>query len=430
MSGKTLFALVIALLALSGSGCSPSAETGDPQSSSSAEDVSPETLARAIHDRVLVLDAHADIVPPGTTSRYGDEDGSSKVTPEKMQAGGVDAVVMTLAVASGPRTAEGDAEARATANTQLAGVMEIVAQEHNVVLARSADELTQAHEEGQLAYMLGVQNARIFEGRVDAIDELYEAGARVFGLNHIGHNDFSDSSRPVYDGESGSYEQAEEHGGLSALGQAAIERINQLGGVVDVSQLSTKATLQAIDLSPTPVIASHSNVRALSQVARNLSDEEIDRIGSKGGVVCIAAFTAYLLDLSDEQLIEDIRTLRREAGIDERYTYPYELYWEIEDPEEQRAFLTSMRDLLGPASVDRMIDHMDYLVERIGIDHVGIGNDFNHGGGVLDFGNASDALNMTVGLVKRGYSEEDIEKIWSGNFLRVLRQAEAAAGTP
>jgi len=380
--------------------------------------------AQAIHDNVLVLDAHADIVPPGTTSRYGDADGSSQVAPEKMVAGGIDAVVLTIAVGSGPRTAEGDAQARTTADAELAGVLAIAAADERVVVVRSADELEQAHADGDTALLLGFQNARILQGSVKALDDFYNAGVRVFALTHLGHNEFADSSRPVYHGDTKSYEPTSEHGGLSELGRAAITRINQLGAVVDVSQLSKPATLQAIALSQTPVIASHSNVRALSDVARNLSDEEIDQIGATGGVVHIAAFTAYLLDISDAQLIADIKTVRREAGIDERYSYPYELYWEIEDPAEQATFLTAMRDLLGPATVSRMVDHIDYLVQRIGIDHVGIGNDFNHGGGIQDFDNATQALNLTVGLLERGYKSSDIEKIWGGNFVRVLRAAE------
>ena len=385
------------------------------------------TRAQAIHDRVLVLDAHADIVPPGTTSRYGDADGSSQVAPAKLVEGGVDAVVMAIAVGPGPRTPEGDALAREIADTELAGVLNIIAATDGLTLVRSADELVQAHRNGDTAYMLGFQNARILEGDIAAVDEFHAAGVRVFALTHLGHNDFADSSRPVFDGDSGTYEPASEHGGLSALGNAAIGRINALGGVVDVSQLSVQATLQTVALSQTPVIASHSNVKALSDVTRNLSDQEIDLIGAAGGVIHVAAFTAYLLDLSDPALIADIKQIRREAGIDEQYTYPFELYWEIKNADEQGVFLNRMRDLLGPASIDRMVDHIDYLVERIGIDHVGIATDFNHGGGIQGFNNASEALNVTIGLLERGYKEQDIGKIWSGNFIRVLRQAEAFA---
>ncbi len=430
----TLLTATCLVLASTLSACSPSPEpaeevqpqapsdTSQSQGNKSADLVS---QAQAIHDRVLVLDAHADIVPPGTTSRYGDADGSSQVTPDKMAAGGVDAVVLSIAVGSGPRTPAGDAEARAVADVELAGAMAIAQADERVVVVRSADELEQAHASGNIALLLGFQNARILQGNVDALNEFYDAGVRIFALTHLGHNDFADSSRPVYIGETKSYEPTEEHGGLSDLGKAAIARINELGAVVDVSQLSKPATLQAVQMSQTPVIASHSNVRALSDVARNLSDEEIDLIGTTGGVIHIAAFTAYLLDISEAQLITEIKAIRREAGIDERYSYPYELYWEIDNPEEQAAFLTAMRDLLGPTTVSRMVDHIDYLVERIGIDHVGIGNDFNHGGGIADFRNAGDALNMTLGLLERGYSAEDIEKIWSGNFIRVMRAAEA-----
>jgi membrane dipeptidase len=139
------------------------------------------------------------------------------------------------------------------------------------------------------------------------------------------------------------------------------------------------------------------------------------------------AFTPYLLDLSSEELKADIRDIRRSAGIDERYTYPYELYWEITDTQAQIEFLMTMRDRLGPATIEMMMDHIDYVVNRIGIDHVGISTDFNHGGGIEGFGNASEAVSITAGLLARGYSAEQIEKIWGGNFLRVMRAAEQTA---
>ena len=121
----------------------------------------------------------------------------------------------------------------------------------------------------------------------------------------------------------------------------------------------------------------------------------------------------------------DIRAARRTAGVEEDYLYPFELYWEIEDAEMQETFLGSVSDLLGPGSVDVMLDHIDYVVERIGIDHVGVGTDFNHGSGIAGFKDASEALNVTVGLLERGYSAADIEKIWGGNFVRVMREAAA-----
>ena len=172
-----------------------------------------------------------------------------------------------------------------------------------------------------------------------------------------------------------------------------------------------------------PVIASHSNVRKLSDVSRNLSDQEIDGIGKNGGVIHVAPFKGYLFDSTDKALDDQIRAARRVAGIEEDYYYPFELYWEIDDAEIQKAFLGSVSELLGPGKIDDMLDHLDYIFARIGIDHVGIGTDFNHGSGIEGFGDASEALNVTVALLERGYTAEEIEKIWGGNFVRVFREA-------
>ena len=382
--------------------------------------------AAAIHNRALVLDAHADIEVPGNISRYAGADRRSRVEPEKMRQGGVDAVVAAIAVGPGPRDAQGYAEAKATAQAELRAILERTADPHDdIVLVRSAAELIAAKQNGHLAYILGLQNARIFGTDVDAIDEYYNAGVRVFALTHMGHNDFADSSRPVYIGELGRHEPDAEHGGLSDLGKAAIARINALGGIIDISQLSRPAVMQVLEMSTAPIIASHSNVQALSDVRRNLSEEEIDAIGANGGVIHVAGFRGYLFDSNDHQLDAEIRKVRVEAGIEEDYDYPFELYWEIEDPEVQQTFVSAVSNLLGPGSVDDMVRHIDYIVERIGIDHVGVGNDFNHGGGVAGYNDASGALTLTTALVERGYSEEEIRKIWGENFIRVWRAADA-----
>ena len=380
--------------------------------------------AADIHESSLVLDAHADIVIPSTSRAYMSADGTSKVAPAKMRAGGVDAVVMSVAVGPGPRTMEGDAAARAEADEKIAAVHTLVEESQGqVVIATTSSEIVAAHEAGKSALILGFQNARSLQGNVSAIDEFYAEGVRIFGLNHLGHNAFSDSSRPEFSGETGAFEVTEEHSGLSTLGVAAIERIGALGALVDVSQLSKAATLQVLELTRTPIIASHSNAKAVSDVTRNLSDEEIDRIGENGGVIHVAAFKGYLINISEPEFIEKLVALRVAAGISIEYNYPFELYWEIDDLAERSAFTAAVSELLGPASTDNMIEHIDYIVDRIGIDHVGIGNDFNHGSGIDDYNDASEAMNLTEGLLERGYSETDINKIWSGNFLRILDAA-------
>ena len=387
--------------------------------------------AEAIHQNALVLDAHADIEIPGKEDRYAGADGRSKVAPDKMRAGGVDVVLMAVAVSPGPRTAEGYAAARSKADEELAAVVAITQDPaNNMVLARSAAEIIDAHQAGKAALVLSFQNALILGTNVETIDEFYASGVRMFALTHMGHNDFADSSRPLYIAAQGSHEAVEEHGGLSDLGRAAIKRINALGAVVDISQLSKAAALEVLNLSTAPVVASHSNVRALTDVSRNLSDEEIDRIGENGGVIHIAPFRGYLFDSTNADLDVHIRAARRTAGIEEDSYYPFELYWEIQDQAVQQKFLATVSDLLGPGSIDAMIDHIDYIVNRIGIEHVGIGTDFNHGSGIAGYDDASEALNVTKGLIARGYSADDIEKIWGANFLRVFtKAAENVAGS-
>ena len=380
-----------------------------------------------IHNKILVLDAHADIVIPDAPGQYLGADGESKVAINKLKAGGIDAVVMSIAIPPGAsRSLADDIKGRDFANQKFIAIDELLkAHDETLILARSAQQIINAQGNNKIAFIIGFQNARSLVNNIDTLDEYYAKGVRVFGLNHIGHNNFSDSSRPNYDGAAGVYEPAEEHGGLSELGRKAVKRINELGGIIDVSQSSKAAVMEIAELSLTPIIASHSNVRALSNVTRNLSDEESDIIGAKGGVVHLVPFGAYLIDLSDPNLQASIKMVRENAGLPgSGYAYPYELYWEIDDAEEKMKFLIAMRDVIGPGSVERLVDHIDYVVERIGIDHVGIGTDFNHGGGIEGFDEANEALSLTKALVARGYSQKDIEKIWGGNFLRVFRRVE------
>ena len=262
------------------------------------EQVDASNTIKYAHERSLVLDAHADVVLPSTSHAYLAAGGESKVSPPKLKAGGVGAVVMSIAVGPGPRNLEGDANARSIADEKLIAVQTLIANNPNTLaLSTSVEEIDATRERGMKSILLGLQNARILEGDINALDQFYAAGVRVFGFNHIGHNDFADSSRPFFDAQTASYETEQEHGGLSDLGRSAIRRINDLGGIVDISQMSTAASLQAISLSRAPVIASHSNVRAITNVSRNLSDLEIDKIGESGGVIHVAAFGAYLVDL-------------------------------------------------------------------------------------------------------------------------------------
>lgn len=384
-------------------------------------DPSPEALA--VHEATLVLDAHADIVLPETGAMYLDPDRRSKVAPDKMRKGGMNAVVMSLAVGPGPRNAKGVAAAVRELDAKLDALNELAAND-GVVIATTAADIRAAKAADQVALLPGFQNFRSLDGNLAGLDRFYEAGARVFALTHLGHNEWADSSRPQFDGKTGTYEPDSEHDGLAPRGVEAIARIREMGGLLDVSQLSKPATLQAIELASSPVVASHSNVKAICDVRRNLSDTEIDAIGENGGVIHISGFLANLLPFSDPEMLAGIQAARAAAGIPIEFDYPYELYWEITDKSVKIEFLETVTGLLGPATVHTMVDHLDYIVQRIGIDHVGIGSDFNHGGGMVKgFDNASEAAELTAALLERGYDAEAVGKIWSGNFLRALEQA-------
>lgn len=375
--------------------------------------------ADLIHARVLALDSHADILLPSTPRRYYAPDGGSRVSIDRLEAGGIDAIILSIAVGPGPRDAAGTVAARAEADAKLAIIRDLAAREPDRVgIALSPDDVQQLHRQGKIAIIIGFQNARSIGSDISQIDAFYRAGARVFGLNHAGHNAFSDSSRPWN-------EPVAEHGGLSPLGRQAIARLNDLGAVIDVSQLSTQATLQAVRLSRAPVAATHSNVRALVDNVRNLSDEELDAIRVNGGVIQVTPFNAYLAGETAAHR-QQVADLRARYGLPANFAAATDNLADL-PADRQQTFTDALVRLQPRATLSQYVDHIDYISRRLGWQHVGIGSDFDHGAGIAGFDSAADAPNVTRELVRRGYSEEQIAGIWGGNFLRVWRAAAAAS---
>lgn len=375
--------------------------------------------AGAIHNAVLALDSHADVLLPSTSKRYYAPDGGSRVSLEKLKAGGVDALVLSVAVGPGPRDTAGVAAARAEADAKLAKIKSFVADNAaSVGLALTAGDVERLHGEGKIAVLIGFQNARSIGKDVSQLDVFYGEGARVFALNHAGHNDFSDSSRP---GDA----PASEYGGLSPLGKLAVARLNDLGALIDVSQLSSDALTQTLQLTRAPVAATHSNARALLDNTRSLSDQELDAIKANGGVVQVTPFNSYLSepDPAAKAKIADIRVAH---GLSADFKAWNDGYGGLAG-EKQQAFLDQAGELVPRATVVEYVNHIDYIATRIGWQHVGIGTDFDHGAGITGFDSAAEAPNVTAELVKRGYTQEQVAGIWGGNFLRVLRAAEEAA---
>jgi membrane dipeptidase len=395
--------------------CTQGGPAADPSASTSPE---PAVDGSAqVHQQVLVLDGHADVLLPDTPSRYWLPDGGKRTSWERIQQGGVDAIVFSISAGPGAETGEGLAKARADAEAKLAAVDAwIQATQGKAALARSADEIERLHGEGKVAVLLGFQNARILGGDLAAFDRFHEAGVRVAGLTHAGHNAFADSSRPQD-------EAAQRHGGLSELGRQAVARFNDLGVLIDVSQLTPAGVEQVLELSRVPVVASHSNARALVDNGRNLSDAELDAIKAKGGVVLVTPFKPYLR-VADDAWRRKIGGLRRQFGLEEAFSTASDGAQTLDEASRTR-FLDELKRNEVPATLSDLVDHLDYIAKRIGVEHVGIGSDFDHGAGVAGFDSPAEAANVTAELLRRGYTAEQVAAIWGGNFLRVLRAAEA-----
>ncbi|THD54143.1 membrane dipeptidase [Phenylobacterium sp.] len=366
--------------------------------------------AAQIHRRVLTLDSHVDVLLPKTPP----------ATPQaglsQLRAGGVDAVVLAVFAPTGPPTPEGYAAARTEALAKIAAIKALVRDNpQDAELALGAADVRRIVGLGKIAVLVGFLNAYWLNGDVAEFDKLYAQGVRVAGLAHAGNNAFADSSRP----QAGA---GEPNGGLSEAGKAAVQRLNDLGVLVDVSQLTPKGVFQTLQISRAPVVATHSDVRALVDATRNLSDVEIDAIAKQGGVIQVTPFNAYLVTRPAGYEAK-VAALRQQYGL---APASGDQGLATLDAAKQAAFMDAYRALYPRASLKQYVDHIDYIAKRVGVDHVGIGSDFNHGAGITGFADESEAPNVTRELVARGYTEPQIAQIWGGNFLRVLAAAEAA----
>ena len=384
--------------------------------------------ARAIHGRVVTIDAHVDIpfdfatdtVDPGFR-------GDRQVDLPKMIDGGLDAAFFNVYVAQERRSPEAYAKAESDARIKFEAIHRMAETMHTdkIELATRADDVERIVSSGKLVAAIGIENGFVVGRNVALVETYYALGARYMGLAHAGHNDLADSSTPLArfdDGET-------EHGGLSELGRQVVSEMNRVGMMIDISHLSKAATLEVLQLTKAPVIASHSGVKAVADVARNLSDEELMAVKANGGVVQAIALAAFV-KLDPPEKRDAIRELAQDVGarLVSGSVGPAAL---AELSEEKRAEYHRRRapiDEKWPRpGIRDYVDHIDHVVELVGIDHVGIGSDFDGGGGVDGWNDASEAFNVTLELVRRGYTEEQVRKIWGGNLLRVWRDVEHVA---
>ena len=336
-----------------------------------------------LHSTLLTLDSHIDIPWPGGDDPF-QESASRRVDIPKMRAGGLWAGCFAAYVPQGALDAAGHQAATTRAFAMLARIAEMGALPGGPDAGRmptrlcdTAAGIEQAHRDGCIAIVSAVENAYAFGEDLSVIGRFRQEGVRYVTLTHNGHNAIADSAIPRRD--LGDAETR--HGGLSALGREAVAEMNRHGMLVDVSHLSRDAMLQSVQASSTPVVATHSCIRALCDHRRNLDDTQLDALRESGGLIQITAMPGFL----------------RPRG------------------ESPRG---------GEAGIADFVDHIDYAVARIGVEHVGISSDFDGGGAIRGWSNASESANVTAELVRRGYSASEIGAFWSGNFLRLLRQAE------
>ena len=396
-------------------------QSGNSQSDSGAS-AAMDNSVEAIHERVITLDTHVDIhedmtfdpvYDPGTNT-------AQQVDLGKMEEGGLDSAFFIVYVGQDVRTPEGYALAEEKARRKFSAIHRMTEfYPDRIGFANTPDEFDAIAASGRKVATIGIENGYVIGKNIDLVEEYYNMGARYMTLAHNGHNDICDSSGPL--ARLGDAE--EEHGGVSEFGYQVIDEMNRLGMMVDISHVSIKCMLQATEHSKAPVIASHSGVWELSKHRRNLNDEQLKAIGASNGVVQIVGLDGFVKYYPEKG--PEVSALRAAVAADAG-----DNEWDSAKHAELPQYKSGMEEIdqkYPPATVKDFVDHIDYAVNLIGIDHVGIVSDFDGGGGLEGWNSAAETLNVTAELVNRGYSEEDIAKIWSENTLDLWRRVDAVA---
>mgnify|MGYP003674862025 FL=1 len=391
----------------------------------------PIAYADEIHARCLTLDTHKDIssqlapeqLPsdPDTAAKYRAKydptvRGDQQVDFVKMREGEYDCAFFIVYTPQRKLTDAGYHGAYVEASKKFDAIHRMCRLYPNDIgLATTADDVERLHDEGKLIACIGIENGYPMGLDLKRVEEFHKRGARYMGIAHNGHTQLGDSHTPA----------EPMHNGLSELGVQAVAEMNRVGIMVDVSHASKATMLHAVRVSKAPVIASHSGARAKNDHTRNLDDEQLRAIAENNGVVQCVALASFLK--SNEQKDAAVSKLRDELGLSR--TSKIELTPEQREAnwEKLKQARTELDKSHPPANVSDYVDHIEHIIKVAGIDHVGIGSDFDGGGGITGWNNAAESRNVTRELVRRGHSEADIQKIWSGNLLRVWRAVEDVA---
>jgi membrane dipeptidase len=391
--------------------------------------------AKAIHGAVLSIDTHVDISPANFTAsapNYTQKLPRTQVDLVKMEEGGLGAAFLIVYVGQAPTLDSASfARANAAALEKFDAIHRLTEElaPARAEIAYTAADARRIHAAGKRVIFIGVENGFPLGSDLTNVKKFYDRGGRYLSLAHNGHSQLSDSNTGERDG-------VWLHNGLSPLGRQVIAEMNRLGMMIDVSHPSKASMLQTVALSKAPIIASHSGVRALCNHSRNMDDEQLDALKKNGGVIQLVAFNSYTKcnPAKDAERAAAVDALRKEYGITATGRAEVTAAIQALPNEKRNEFLAKQEEITArrypadpPATVQDFVDHIDYVVKRIGIDHAGISSDFDGGGGVDGWRSASESLNVTTELVRRGYTEEQIRKIWGGNLLRVLERVEAVS---
>ena len=395
--------------------------------------------AKAIHERVITLDTHDDIdVKNFTDSINYSQDLDTQVNIPKMKAGGLDVAWFVVYTAQDSLTDEGYAKAYDNAMAKFDAIHRLVENyaPDQIELATTSDDVRRINASGKKVAMIAIENGYPIGTDIKNVEKFYNLGGRYMSLAHNGHNQLSDS-------HTGEENGVWKNNGLSDFGKEVIKEMNRLGMMIDVSHPSKEAMRQMIELSKAPIIASHSAARALSDVSRNLDDEQLVWIEKNGGVVQTVALGEFVNSAKMKARNEKLQPVRMQMA-DSLGIPWYETWEDIESnlPEnEVMAYINKKNEIIkladnkmkgatdfpGPVDVSDFVNQIDYLVKKMGIEHVGISSDFDGGGGIEGWNNAAETFNVTLELVKRGYTEDEITMLWSWNLLRVLDEVQQVA---
>ena len=374
--------------------------------------------ARKIHSKIVTIDTHTDT--PLMFNRAGFdfsgkvEGNKGRVDLKKMEDGGLDAAFFAVFIGQDDRTPQKYDEVHSIAlNIFHAVKSSITENSDRAVLATKADDALSIKKQGKRAIYIGVENGYPIGKDISRVKEFYDLGARYLTLCHTQNNDICDSSTDP---------KGPEYNGLSPFGIEVVKELNRLGMMIDVSHISDQSFYQSIEHSAVPVIASHSCVRAICDNPRNLNDEMLLKLAENGGVIQMCLLSGYVKPNEPYPARDSART-----ALNEKYGSFQALEPEIRQKAIEEWYGLDEKFPPKLATVSDLADHIDHVVNLIGVDYVGIGSDFDGGGGLKDCADASQMINITVELLRRGYSEENIKKIWGENFLRVFRQVEAFA---